>query len=256
MTKCTVLACLSISILLLAGKILANEESPYATMELSRLPHQTGICDLIFTGTVVDGTILSWTMCCGGTSTHRTLPFAVYPARIRSMGFNLVSFPMSATWCAHSRTTGGRTRVRMTLTMKGCAATFQSPAAPLDTLCSTVTEPCCRPLRQFHSAISTIMAATTGRERAPWSRIWLTSHEYAMMSNRCAIPLRTSLGLAGRKVVFLRIFGINCGCTRAIVMISRTAFPRPRRSHQRHREDPHERNAQFRIVHSACSFLL
>ena len=59
MTKCTVLACLSISILLLAGKILANEESPYATMELSRLPHQTGICDLIFTGTVVDGTIVS-----------------------------------------------------------------------------------------------------------------------------------------------------------------------------------------------------
>lgn len=59
MSKFSILTFLVISILLLASNGLANDESPYAVVELSLLPHQTGICDVIFTGTAIDGTIVS-----------------------------------------------------------------------------------------------------------------------------------------------------------------------------------------------------
>ena len=47
------------SLLLFARNGRANDESPYAIVELSLLPHQAGICDIIFTGTAMDGTIVS-----------------------------------------------------------------------------------------------------------------------------------------------------------------------------------------------------
>ncbi|MBQ6923273.1 MAG: hypothetical protein IJQ73_01395 [Kiritimatiellae bacterium] len=47
------------SLLLFAQSGRANDESPYTIVELSLLPHQAGICDLIFTGTAIDGTTVS-----------------------------------------------------------------------------------------------------------------------------------------------------------------------------------------------------
>lgn len=59
MSKLSVLTVVFASLLLLAQSGRANEESPYAIVELSLLPHQTGICDLIFTGTAIEGTTVS-----------------------------------------------------------------------------------------------------------------------------------------------------------------------------------------------------
>lgn len=59
MTKLAFLSFLTLSIILLVGDGRANDESPVAIAELSLLPHQAGICDLIFAGTTIDGTIVS-----------------------------------------------------------------------------------------------------------------------------------------------------------------------------------------------------
>ena len=59
MSRLVLISVLSSSIILLAGDCLANDESPYTIVELSLLPHQAGVCDLIFSGTTIDGTIVS-----------------------------------------------------------------------------------------------------------------------------------------------------------------------------------------------------
>ncbi len=58
MHRLTILALLA-TFLLSCANSMARDESPYTISELSMLPHQAGTCDLIFTGVVIDGTIVS-----------------------------------------------------------------------------------------------------------------------------------------------------------------------------------------------------
>ena len=58
MVKLSLTALVSLSLALFCGDGRAEESSIGVTM-LSQLPHQAGICDLIFAGTTIDGTIVS-----------------------------------------------------------------------------------------------------------------------------------------------------------------------------------------------------
>ena len=59
MPKTTLLFLFSAAIFLFANNGMATDVDSNAIVEISLLPHQTGICDLIFTGTVIDGTTVS-----------------------------------------------------------------------------------------------------------------------------------------------------------------------------------------------------
>ncbi len=59
MPKSSLPALLFTAMMLCANDGAAADIDSHAIVEISLLPHQTGICDLIFTGTAVDGTIVS-----------------------------------------------------------------------------------------------------------------------------------------------------------------------------------------------------
>ncbi len=59
MHRSTLTAILLSAILLCAKDGTATDVDAHAIVEICLLPHQTGICDVIFTGTVADGTVVS-----------------------------------------------------------------------------------------------------------------------------------------------------------------------------------------------------
>ena len=59
MPKTTLLFLFSAAIFLFSNNGMATDVDSNAVVEICLLPHQAGICDLIFTGTVVDGSIVS-----------------------------------------------------------------------------------------------------------------------------------------------------------------------------------------------------
>ena len=59
MPRSTLTAILLSAILLCSQDGTATDVDAHAIVEICLLPHQTGICDVIFTGTVADGTVVS-----------------------------------------------------------------------------------------------------------------------------------------------------------------------------------------------------
>ena len=59
MHRSTLTTILLSAILLCAKDSMATDVDAHAIVEICLLPHQTGICDVIFTGTVADGTVVS-----------------------------------------------------------------------------------------------------------------------------------------------------------------------------------------------------